>query len=152
MFGDVELGQGRQAPGGPQAVVIAQDSEVQMAAAQGPPQVALHPSQVACAGGDMEGVHHHFGRLIRRQGRQQLPPEPMPGLTGEDVGLELGAQQRPWLAAQAVDHVAEIDPPQRTLLPLAAMESRQRLDELAAQEQIQPVMPQMHRELLADQP
>lgn len=87
----------------------------------------------------MEGIDHHLGGLLRRQSRQELSPEPVPGLTGEDVGLELGAQQRPWLAAQAVDHVAEIDPPQRTLLPLAAMESRQRLDELAAQEQIQPV-------------
>ena len=118
MFGDVELRQGRQAPWGPQAVVIAQGGEGQLAAAQLTPQVALHPGQVVPFGGDMEGIDHHLGGLIRRQGRQQLAPEPPPGLAGEDVGLQLGAQQRPWFAAQALDHMAEIDPPQGPFCPL----------------------------------
>jgi hypothetical protein len=47
--------------------------------------------------------------------------------------------------------VAEINPP-HSLLSLLTMESRQGFDELAAQEQLQPVMAQMHRQLLADQP
>ena len=36
--------------------------------------------------------------------------------------------------------MAEIDPPQRALLSLALMQPWDRLNELAAQEQIQPVM------------
>ena len=74
MFGDVELGHGHQAPGGPQAVVIAQGREAQLAAAELTAQIALHIGQVALFGGDMEGVHHDLGRLIRRQGRQELAP------------------------------------------------------------------------------
>jgi hypothetical protein len=37
-------------------------------------------------------------------------------------------------------------------LALAGVQSPQDFDELAAQEQIQPVMAQVHGELLADQP
>ena len=47
--------------------------------------------------------------------------------------------------------MAEIDPPQR-LPPFLGMKPRQGLHELAAQEQIQPVVAQVHLELLADQP
>jgi hypothetical protein len=64
----------------------------------------------------------------------------------------LGPQQCSGLSAQALDHVAEIDPPPWTAHPGAPVQARQGLDELAAQEQIQPVMAQMHRELLTDQP
>jgi hypothetical protein len=74
VFGDVELGHGGQAPGGPQAVVIAQGREVQLTAAELSPQIALHSGQVVGSGGDMEGVHHDLGGLIRRQGRQELAP------------------------------------------------------------------------------
>lgn len=132
--------------------MIAQGRQSQLAAAQLTPQVALHPGQVVPLGGDMEGIDHHLGGLIRGQRSQQTAPEPMPGLAGEDVGLQLGAQQRPWFAAQAVDHVAEVDAPQGTLLAFALMQPRDRQGELAAQEQIQPVMAQMHRQLVADQP
>jgi hypothetical protein len=48
--------------------------------------------------------------------------------------------------------MAEINPPPWTTHPGAPMQARQGLHELAAQEQIQPVMAQMHRELLTDQP
>jgi hypothetical protein len=65
--------------------------------------------------------------------------------------LQLGAQQRSGFAAQALDHVAEIDPPQG-LLTLVAMQPRQGQGVLAAQEQIQAVMAQMDCQLLADQP
>ena len=74
MFGDVELGQDRQAPGGPQAVVIPQSREAESTATELTAQIALHCGQVARFGGDMEGIDHHLGGLIRRQGRQQLPP------------------------------------------------------------------------------
>jgi len=96
----------------------------------------------------MEGIDHHLGGLIRRQGRQQLPPQLPPRLIGEQIVLQLGAQQGSGFAPQAVDHVAEVDPPQRLL----ALQPRRGFDELAAQEQIQPVMAQMHRQLLTDQP
>jgi hypothetical protein len=66
--------------------------------------------------------------------------------------LQLGAQQRSGFTPEALDHMAEIDPPQRPALSFALMQARNRLDELAAQEQIQPVMAQVHGELLADQP
>ena len=151
MFRDLELGQGRKALGGPQAVVITQSREAELTAAQRSPQIPLHAGQIACAGGDMQGVDHDLGRLIRRQGRQQLAPQLSPALAGQQVALQLGPQQRPGLAAQALDHVAEIDPPQG-LLPLLGIQPRQGFDELAAQEQIQPVMAQVDRELLADQP
>jgi hypothetical protein len=58
--------------------VATQTIEVQLAAAQLTPQVALHPDQVALFGGDMEGIDHHLGRLIRMQCRQQLAPEFLP--------------------------------------------------------------------------
>ena len=100
----------------------------------------------------MEGVDHHLGRLIRRQGRQQRSPQLPPVLTGEDVVLQLGAQQGAGFTAQAFDHMTEVDPPQRPADTLPPMQTRQGFNELAAQEQIQPVMAQVNRELLADQP
>jgi hypothetical protein len=48
--------------------------------------------------------------------------------------------------------MAEVDPPPWTTHPGAPVQARQDLHELAAQEQIQPVVVQMHRELLTDQP
>jgi hypothetical protein len=48
--------------------------------------------------------------------------------------------------------VAEIDPPQRPAGSRPPVQARQGFHELAAQEQIQPVMAQVHRQLLADQP
>jgi hypothetical protein len=48
--------------------------------------------------------------------------------------------------------MAEIDPPPWTTDARAPVQARQGLHELAAQEQIQPVMAQVHGELLADQP
>jgi hypothetical protein len=39
----------------------------------------------------MEGINHHLCRLIWRQSRQELIPELLPGLTRQDVVLELGA-------------------------------------------------------------
>lgn len=33
----------------------------------------------------MEGIDDDFGGLIRRERRQELSPDPVPGLTGEDV-------------------------------------------------------------------
>jgi len=100
----------------------------------------------------VEGVDHHLGGLIRRQGRQEFSPQLPPVLAGEDVVLQLSAQQGPGFAAQALDHMAEIDPPQCSALPCSPMQARQGLHELTAQEQIQPVMAQVHRQLLADQP
>jgi hypothetical protein len=47
--------------------------------------------------------------------------------------------------------VAEIDPPQ-CLLPLLTMQPRQGFNEVTAQEQIQSVMAQVDRQLLANQP
>ena len=152
MFGDLELRQGRKAPGGPQAVVITQSREAESTAAQRSAQIPLHAGQIGAAGGDMQGIDHDLGRLLRRQSGQELSPDPVPGLTGEDVGLQLGAQQRPGFTAQALDHMAEIDPPQRSFVPLAGLQPLDCLDELTAQEQIQPVMAQVHRQLVADQP
>ena len=151
MFRDVELGHGRQAPWGPQAVVIAQRAEADVALAELTAQITLHTTEVTGAGGDMEGVDHHLGRLIRRQGCQERSPQLPPALAGEDVVLQLGAQQGSGFTAQALDHMAEVDPPQPALVARAVMQPRQGLHELAAQEQIQPVMTQMHRQLLADQ-
>jgi hypothetical protein len=152
MFRDVELGQGRKAHGGPEAVVGAQTIEAQLALAELALQVALHPIEIVTARRYMKAVDHHLGGLIRGQRPQQTAPELMPGLAGEDVGLQLGAQQRPGFAPEALDHMAEIDPPQRHLFTFALVEPRQGQGELAFEEQIQPVMAQMHRELVADQP
>jgi hypothetical protein len=88
----------------------------------------------------MEGIDHHLGRLIRRQGHQKLSPQLPPALTRQQVVLQLGAQQCPGFTPEALDHMAEVDPPQRPALSFALMQARDRLDELAAQEQIQPVM------------
>jgi hypothetical protein len=152
VFRDLELGQSHQAPWWPQAVVLPQGGEAEAAAAQLPAQITLHAREVVGSGGDVEGIDHHLGRLIRRQGRQELAPQLPPPLAGEQVVLQLRPQQRPWFAAQALDHMAVIDPPPWPAYPGAPVQPRQGLHELAAQEQIQPVMAQVHRELLADQP
>jgi hypothetical protein len=152
VFGDVELGHGRQAPWGPQAVVITQGAEAQLTAAELTAQIPLHAGEVIASGGDMEGIDHHLGGLIRRQGRQQLPPQLPPARAWQKVVLQLGAQQGPGLAPEAFDHVAEINAPQRPALARPPMQPRQGLNELAAQEQIQPVVVQVHGELLTDQP
>ena len=99
----------------------------------------------------MEGIDHDLGGLIRWQGRQQLTPQLPPGLTREKVVLQLGAQQGSGLTAQALDHMAEINATQ-CFLALLGMQPRQGFDVVAAQEQIQPVMAQVNRQLLADQP
>jgi hypothetical protein len=133
VFRDLKFRHGRQAPWGPQAVVIAQGGEVQLTATELTAQIALHTRQVVLPGSDMEGVDHHLGRLIRRQGRQERSPQLPPAACGEDVVLQLGPQQRPRFAAQALDHMAKINAPQR-LLPFLGMQPRQGFDELAAQE------------------
>ena len=48
--------------------------------------------------------------------------------------------------------MAEINAAQWAALARTSMQARQGFNELAAQEQIQPVMAQVHRELVADQP
>jgi hypothetical protein len=151
VFRDVELGHGRKPAWGPQAVVITQNSQAQVAIAELTPQVPLHTGQIVRPGGDMEGVDHHLGGLIRRQGRQQLAPQLPPARAWQEVVLQLGAQQGSGFTPEAFDHVAEVDPPQRTTLARAPMQPRQGLHELAAQEQIQPVMAHVHRELVTDQ-
>jgi hypothetical protein len=132
--------------------VLAQGAQAQFAAAQLTPQIPLHAGEVIAPGGHMEGIDHHLGGLIRRQSRQQLSPQLPPVLTGEDVVLQLGAQQGSGLTAQALDHMAEIDAPPWPALASAPVQPRQGFEVVAAQEQIQPVMVQMHRQLLADQP
>ena len=151
MFRNLELGQGCKAPGGAQAVVITQGAEADVSASELTPQVPLHSSKVVRLGGDMECIDHHLGRLIRRQGRQQLTPELPPRLAWQQVVLQLGPQQCSGFTAQALDHVAKVNSPQG-LLTLVTMQPRQGFDVLTAQEQIQPVMAQMHAQQLADQP
>jgi hypothetical protein len=74
VFRDLELGQGRKAPRRPQAVVITQGAEADLAFAELTPQVPLHSGQVIGLGGDMECIDHDLGRLVRRQGSQQRAP------------------------------------------------------------------------------
>jgi hypothetical protein len=114
--------------------VITQSHQAQFAATELTPQIPLHGSKVARFGGDMEAIDHHLGRLIRRQRRQQRSPQLSPALAWQQVVLQLGTQQRPGFTAQALDHMAEVDPPQRSALALAGMQSRQGFHELAAQE------------------
>lgn len=99
----------------------------------------------------MEGIDHHLGRLIRWQSAQELAPELVPHLTGQKVALQLRPQQCSGFTPEALDHVTEIDPPQWPLLTLTGIQARDCQGELAAQEQLQPVMAQMDGELLADQ-
>jgi hypothetical protein len=63
--------------------VITQTAQTQLAVAQLTAQIPLHTSQVICAGGDMEGVDHDLGGLIRRQGGQERSPHQPPALVGE---------------------------------------------------------------------
>jgi hypothetical protein len=60
--------------------VITQGTEADVALAELTPQVPLHTGQIVRPGSNMEGVDHHLGRLIRRQGRQELSPQPPPAL------------------------------------------------------------------------
>ena len=87
MFSDLELGHGRKPPRGPQAVVITQRHQAQFAATELTPQIPLHTGQIVRFGGDMEGIDHHLGRLIRWQRRQQLSPQLPPALTRQQLSL-----------------------------------------------------------------
>lgn len=133
--------------------MIAQSGEAQRTPPQRSPQIGLHTGQVVVFGGDMEGIDHHFGGLIRRQGRQQLTPKLPPALTRQQVVLQPGAQQGAGFAAQALDHMAKVNPPCRhPLVPLAGMEPRQGLQQPPEPVELQPVMAHVHRQLLANQP
>jgi hypothetical protein len=66
VFRDVELWQSRKAPRCPQAVVITQAAEAEVAAAELTAQVPLHTGEVVRFGGDVQRIDHHLGRLIRR--------------------------------------------------------------------------------------
>lgn len=125
--------------------MITQAGQADVALAELTAQVPLHTREVIRAGGDMEGIDHHLGGLIRRYSRQELSPQLSPALAGEDVVLQLGAQQGPGFTPQALDHMAEINPPQPALVARALMQPWQGLHELAAQEQIQTVVVQVHR-------
>lgn len=131
MFGNVELGHGRQTPWGPQAVVIAQSGEVQLTTAELTSQVPLHTGQVVLLCGDMESLDHHLGCLIWRKDCQQLPPQLPPTCCGQQIVLQLRSQQSSGLAAQALDHVAKINPPQGATRPRTPVQTRQGLHELA---------------------
>ena len=74
-----------------------------------------------------------------------------PALARQEVLQQLGAQQGPGFTAQALDHMAQVNPPQ-SLLTLVAVQPWQGFNELAAQEQIKAVMAQMDVELFANQP
>ena len=55
MFRDLEFGHGRQAPWGPQTVVITQGAEADVAVAELTAQIALYTDQVIRAGGGPRG-------------------------------------------------------------------------------------------------
>ncbi len=67
MFRDVELGQGCKAPRRPQAVVITQGAEADLAFAELTVQVPLPAGQIVCPGSYVECIDHDLGGLIRRQ-------------------------------------------------------------------------------------
>ena len=73
-------------------------------------------------------------------------------LASKIVRVPLGNQEGTGLEEQAVDHMTKVDPSQWRALVFAGMQSQQGCEELDRQEQIQPVMAHMHRELLTDQP
>jgi len=83
VFRDVELWQGCKPPRGAQAVVLPQGPEADVAAAECSAQITLDASEVVGSGGDMEGIDHHLGRLIRRQGHQELAPQLPPAFRRE---------------------------------------------------------------------
>ena len=74
VFRDCQLWQGHQPPRGAQAVVLPQGSEAEVSTAELTAQVPLHTGQVVRFGGDVQRIDHHLGRLIRRQGSQELTP------------------------------------------------------------------------------
>lgn len=59
----------------------------------------------------MEVIDNDLGRLIRRQSRQKSAPKLLPHHTLKNFGLQLGSQQRPGVTSEALDHMAEINPP-----------------------------------------
>jgi hypothetical protein len=65
VFGDVELGQGRKAPGGAQAVAAAQTIKAQLPLAELAFQVVQHSCQIVTTRRHMEAVDHDLGGLIR---------------------------------------------------------------------------------------
>ena len=101
--------------------MITQSADAEITATELTAQIPLHTGQVVVPGGNVEGVDHDLGRLIRRQGRQKRSPQLPPALAGKDVLLQLGPQQRSGFTAQAFDHVAKVDPPQPALVSRAVM-------------------------------
>lgn len=151
-FRNIDLRQTPLSTRRPQAIAAPQAIEAQVTPAQMPLQIALHAGQIVAAGGHMQGVHHHPGRLLRRQLLQQIPPDPPPCLTGQQVLQQLGTQQGAGFSAQALDQMAEVDPPQWTPMAPRPVQPLQRHHVVAAEEQVQTVVAQVDIQLLADQP
>ena len=61
--------------------------------------------------GDIEGLNHQPGFRVTgttgQQARPEVPPEPV----GKQLALAAAMQQCPWLGAQAIDQVLQIDAP-----------------------------------------
>lgn len=162
-FRNIDLRQTPLSTRRPQAIAAPQAIEAQVTPAQMSLQVALHAGQIVAAGSHMQGVHQrppahsaalrkHPGRLLRRQLLQQIPPDPPPCLTGQQVLQQLGTQQSAGFSAQTLDQMAEVDPPQWATMAPRPVQPLQRHHVVAAEEQVQTVVAQVDIQLLADQP
>ena len=61
--------------------------------------------------GDIEGLDHEPGCRITVTACKQVLPEVPPVLVREEVALVAAMEQGPWLGAQAIDQVLQIDAP-----------------------------------------
>ena len=81
---------------------------------------------------DVERLDHQAGSRIAVARRQQVLPEVPPALVGEEVALVAAMEQGPWLGAQAIDQVLQIDAPGPGAMAAGAIGTGQLADPVGA--------------------
>ena len=100
--------------------------------------------------GDVQRLNHQSGSGVTVTAGQELLPQAPPALVREEVALVAAMEQSPWLGAQAIDQVLQIDAP-GSLPSRGAIGAWELANPVATQVDDQSVMVQSHRHLAADQ-
>ena len=100
----------------------------------------------------IQRLDHQAGGGITVTAMAQLLPQLPPALIGEQLLLVAAVQQRPGLTPQRIDQMLQVDAPRPPMALDAAMAPHQFAGDLAAEQQMESIMEDPHRQPLADQP
>jgi len=97
----------------------------------------------------MQRLDHQTSGGVTITAAAELLPQLPPALIGEQLPLVPAVQQRPRLAPQRIDQVLQLDAPRPSMALDTAVEPHQVAAELPAEQELQPVVEDPQRELLA---